>query len=162
LKSGRSPLFIFGMLILEKLTELIKPLAESEGFSIVDITSKREGGKLVLRVLADKPGGITMEECARVNSTLSELLEKEDLSDAAYLLEVSSPGLDRKLKKDSDFAWALGREVKVTTYVPIDGQNVFSGVLLGLGEGTVVLETDGVSAEIPREKIASAKLKFKG
>jgi len=99
-----------------------------------------------------------MAECAELNNELSELLDKDSTTEAAYLLEVSSPGLDRKLKKDEDFKWAIGRKIKVTTYVPFEGKNVFSGKLLGLGEGCVVVEDKGASTQIPRDKIANAKL----
>ncbi len=149
------------MEVIERIRELLEPIANERKFYIVDITYRREGGKLALRILADKEGGITMRECAGLNNELSELLDGENIIEEEYLLEVSSPGLDRKLKKDEDFLWAVGRRIKVTTYAPLDGKNVFSGVLVGLGDGTVVLEENGISAEIPREKIASAKLAIK-
>ena len=93
-----------------------------------------------------------------MNSELSELLDKESVIEGQYIVEVSSPGLDRKLKKDKDFVWAVGKKVKVTTYAPLDGKNTFRGTLLGLGEDTVVIDENGTSTEIPREKIASARL----
>ena len=147
-------------MIADKVKELIEPIAAEKGFCIVDVTYKREGGKHVLRVLADKEGGITMDECSRLNNELGELLDAENTIEEQYVMEVSSPGLDRKLKKDSDFAWAVGRIVKVTTYEAINGEKFFLGTLLGLGEGTIVVETEGLSAEIPRDKIASAKLAY--
>ena len=160
MKSGKSPLFfiVFKMEVIEKLKQLAEPIAKARKFYIVDITYKREGGRVVLRILADKEGGITIDECARLNNELSELLDKENVIEEQYVLEISSPGLDRKLKKDEDFLWAVGKRIKVATYAPLDGKNVFSGVLVGLGDGTVVLEENGMSAEIPREKIANAKL----
>ena len=146
------------MQIIEEIQELLKPIAAKHKYYIVDVIYRKEAGKNVLRITVDKEAGVTLNECARFNNELSELFDKENLIDEEYLLEVSSPGLDRKLKKDEDFIWAVGKKVKLTTYVPIDGNNTFIGTLLGLGDNCVVLEKDGVSTEIPREKIASAKL----
>ncbi|MBL7155762.1 MAG: ribosome maturation factor RimP [Candidatus Omnitrophica bacterium] len=153
------PLFIFDkMEALAKIKELVDPIAEERGYFIIDTTYKREGGKMVLRVLLDKEGGITMDECADINNTLSEFLDKENIIEEGCIVEVSSPGLDRKLETDRDFVWAVGKRIKVTTYEPVTDKKVFIGTLLGLGEDNIVIDEEGVSAEIPREKIASAKL----
>ena len=146
------------MQVIDRVKELIGPIAKERECYIVDITYKREGGGLVLRVLADKEGGIAMDECTALNNSLSELLDKEGVIPDQYTLEVSSPGLDRKLKTDEDFTWALGKKVKITTYGPLDGKNVFEGVLEGIGEGTIVVSGDGIATEIPRKKIANARL----
>lgn len=146
------------MQIIERVKQLIEPIAGERNYCIVDITYKSEGGKPALRIIADKEGGITMGECAALNNKLRELLDKENGINEEYLLEVSSPGLDRKLKKDTDFVWAVGKKVKITTYMPIEGSNTFSGNLVGLGEGAVVIEKDGIATQIPRDKIASAKV----
>ena len=146
--------------MIDKIKELIASIADRRKLYIVDVTYKREGKRMVLRVVADKSGGINMDECARLNNELSELLDKESVIEEQYTLEVVSPGLDKKLKKDTDFIWALGRKVRVTMYAPIDGKSAFSGVLVGLGDGTVVVDEEGTATEIPREKIASARLTY--
>ncbi len=146
------------MEVVERIKKLLEPIANEHRYYIVDITCRREGGRLALRVLADKEGGITIDDCTRLNNELSELLDRENIIEEQYVLEVSSPGLDRKLNKDEDFTWAVGKRIKVTTYAPLDGKNVFVGMLAGLGEGTVVIEENGTSWEIPREKLASARL----
>jgi len=146
------------MEIIEKIKAKFAPIARERGYAVVDATYKREGGRFVLRIALDKEGGITMDECARLNNELGELLDKENIVEEGYLLEVSSPGLDRKLKSDSDFAWAAGKRVKINTFGPFEGKNVFSGTLIGLGIGTVVVDENGISTEIPREKIANARL----
>ena len=147
------------MEVIERIRELLEPIANERKFYIVDITYRREGGKLALRILADKEGGITMDDCTGLSNELSELLDRENIIEEQYVLEVSSPGLDRKLNKDEDFAWAVGKRIKVTTYAPLDGKNVFVGVLAGLRDDTIVVsEKEGISAEIPRDKIASARL----
>ena len=143
---------------LDRIKEILEPIASERRYYVVDINYKREGGKLVLRILLDKEGGIAVDECAGLNSELSELLDKESVIEGQYIVEVSSPGLDRKLKKDKDFVWAVGKKVKVTTYAPLDGKNTFRGTLLGLGEDTVVIDENGTSTEIPKETIASARL----
>jgi len=146
------------MQIIEQIKNIFEPIARTKECYIVDMTYKREAGKFVLRIVLDKEGGISMDECAKLNVQLNGILDKENTIADQYTLEVSSPGLDRRLKSDNDFTWAIGKKVKITTYVPIDGKNAFIGTLLGLGEGIVVLEEEGTSWEIPREKIASAKL----
>jgi len=158
IKSGIDPLFFRAMEIIEKVKALLEPIASERGYSILDITCKREGGGFALRIALDKPGGITMDECARFNTELGELLDKENIVEEGYLLEVSSPGLDRKLKKDSDFIWAVGKKVRISTFGPFEGKNVFSGTLTGLGEGTVVVNEGKVSVEIPRSLISKAQV----
>ena len=148
------------MEVLSKVKELLGPIAEERKYYIVEVTYRREGRRFVLRILADKTGGITADECGWLNNELSEILDKENIIEEQYTIEVSSPGLDRKLEKDEDFVWAVGKKIKVTTYAPLNGKNVFTGVLLGLGDGIVVIDETGVSAEIPREKIASARLTY--
>lgn len=149
------------MEIIEKVKALLEPIASERGYFVVDVTYRREGGKFVLRVTLDREDGLTMDECTRLNNELGELLDKDDTVTERYLLEVSSPGLDRKLKSDRDFIWAVGKNVTVSTYAPLDGKNTFRGVLVGLGDGTVVIDENGVSTEIPREKVASARLNEK-
>ncbi|MCQ9207613.1 MAG: ribosome maturation factor RimP [Omnitrophica bacterium] len=146
------------MHILEQIKELIAPEALERKYYIVDVTYKREGKNFVLRILADKEGGITMDECAEFNNAIGELLDKKGVIEDKYTIEVSSPGLDRRLVKDGDFVWAMDKRVKITTYAPLDGKSAFSGRLLGLGKDTVVIGEDAASTEIPREKIASAKV----
>ena len=148
--------------IIEKVKALLEPIASERGYFVVDIIYRREGGQFALRIALDKEGGITVDECARLNNELGEFLDKDSTVTERYLLEVSSPGLDRKLKTDRDFMWAVGKSVAVSTYAPIDGKNMFRGVLVGLGDGTIVVDENGVSTEIPREKVASAKLAFSG
>ena len=145
-------------MVVDKIKELLEPIARRLGQFILDVTYKREGGKRVLRIVLDKPGGITMDECARLNNELNELLDGENIIEEEYLLEVSSPGADRKLEKGTDFVWAMGKKIKVTTYTPLDGKNTFSGILVGLGDSTVVVDENGTVTEIPLEKIANARL----
>lgn len=142
----------------DRVRDILEPIAKECRLYVIDVTARHESGKMVLRILVDRENGVTMEECANFNNLLNELFDAKNIIENEYILEVSSPGLDRKLKEDGDFAWAVGKSVKVTTYMPLCGRNVFSGVLFGIGEKTIVIEKDGVSSEIPMDKIASAKL----
>ena len=153
-------LYFWHMKISDKANEIIENKAKARNLYIVDITYKQEGGKAVLRILADKEGGIQMEECASFNSELIEIFDKENTIEEEYVLEVSSPGLDRKLKNDKDFEWATGKNIKVTTYAPIEGENVFIGKLLGVSAESVVIEKDKIATEIQKTKIASARLNY--
>ena len=148
------------MQVAQRVEELLGPIAAERKYCVVDVTYRREGGRFVLRVIMDKKGGITMDECAALSNELGGLVDRENIISDEYLLEVSSPGLDRKLKKGEDFVWAVGKKVRITTYAPFDGKNVFSGTLVGLGEGTVVVEEEGKSTQIPRDKIANARLAY--
>jgi len=148
------------MEIAEKIEKILEPIAAERGYFVLDVTYRREGAGLVLRVTLDKPGGITMEECARFNNELGELLDRDENITQRYLLEVSSPGLDRKLKTERDFVWAVGKKVKINTFGPLDGKNVFSGTLTGLGKTAVVVDEGGVSAEIPRSLISKARVEL--
>jgi len=143
---------------IDQVKHLMEPLVERNKYYIVGLTYKREGGKPVLRIILDKEGGITMEECANFNNELGELLDKDDIMAEPYLLEVSSPGLDRRLTGDNDYRWAMGKKIKVSTYAPFNERKVFIGTLIGMREDVIVIEENGISIEIPKDKIANAKL----
>ncbi|NQT22702.1 MAG: ribosome maturation factor RimP [Candidatus Omnitrophica bacterium] len=139
--------------------EILAPIAEKKDAFVVDVAYKREGSAMVLRILMDKKNGVSIDECADINNELSQVLDEQVVINDFYILEISSPGLDRVLKKPKDFKWAMGRRIKATTYAPIEGNNVFRGTLVGIGEKSIVVETkEGVSSEIPLDKIAKAKL----
>ena len=146
------------MEIIERVKELLEPMAVKERYYVLDVTFGREGGKNVLHVTIDKKGGIAMDECASLNNELSEILDNGNIIEEEYLLEVSSPGLDRKLKNDAEFIWAIGKRIFVSTYAPLEGKKHFRGVLIGVGDGTIVLNEDSVSTEIKRGDIAGARL----
>lgn len=146
---------------LEELLEsLFRPVLEEKAVELVDLEFKREGRTHYLRVFIDKPGGVTLDDCSRVNQCLGEVLDLEDPISQSYCLEVSSPGLERPLKKDKDYTRFTGRKIKVKTYEPMDGQKVFKGILLGYQEGIVRLGQEGKEIGIPVDKISRANLVF--
>jgi ribosome maturation factor RimP len=143
-----------------KVTEIVKPYAAERGIEIVDVIYRREGQGMVLRVLADKREGITLDECEEMNNYLSLELDKDETIQERYILEVCSPGLDRHLVTDSDFERVMGQKLEANTYEPIDGRRAHEGVLIGMDKETIVIENNGISTVVPRDKIAMARLKI--
>ena len=152
--------------VVEKITEIAEPLVASLGMELVEIEFKREGRDMVLRLFVDREGGVMLDDCAQVSRELSEILDVEDFIPGHYTLEVSSPGLNRPLTKESDYARYQGRLVKVRTYelLPDDAGNprkTFTGELLGLEDGIIRLKLkEGQTAGVPLDKVAKANLEF--
>lgn len=146
--------------VIERVNGLIAGYLEQNAIELVEMTYKAQGSKMVLRLLVDNPSGITVNECGDLNNYLSEALDKEDIIAGHYLVEVSSPGLDRPIKSERDFERAMGRELQVTTYEMIDGRKTHEGRLVGMDGEIIVLESDGMSTVIAKAKIALAKLKI--
>jgi ribosome maturation factor RimP len=141
--------------IVTQVKAILQPIADEAGAEIVEIIYKRISGDMVLRVLVDKADGISINECADINNKLGEALEKSDIIGGHYILEVSSPGLDRPIKDEKDFERNMGKSVRVSTYAPVDGKSFFVGKLIGLNEGAIVVETEEeIAVEIPRKSIA--------
>jgi len=141
--------------IVEKLAI---PIVEKYAFDLVDVEYVKEGGNWYLRVFIDKPGGITIDDCQLVSEELGEEIDKIDPIKQAYFFEVSSPGLDRPLKKEKDFIRYTGQDVEVKTYEPMNGKKVFEGELLGLKDGIIRIRCkDSTEIEFEREKVASVK-----
>ena len=115
---------------------------------------------MTLRLLVDTPEGIRIAECERLNNYLSGLLDKEDVIGEHYLIEVSSPGLDRPIRTDGDFRRALGKSLEVTTYAQVDGRKTHEGRLIGMDKDAIIIELRGVSTVIPKASIALARLKI--
>jgi ribosome maturation factor RimP len=125
---------------LQKITEMAQQVAASEGLTLVDVELKGGRGSRLLRLYIDKPEGISHADCERVSEQLSALLDVEDPFPGRYTLEVSSPGLDRKLVKASDFAHFAGRKARVVVREPVDDQKILEGRLAGFEEGRVRLD----------------------
>lgn len=148
------------MEITDKVTQIAEIYLKERGMEIVETTYRREQEGMVLRLLVDKPEGITINECEEINNFLSAELDKEDVIQEHYVLEVSSPGLDRPIKTDKDFERAMGKDLEITTYERIDDRKTHEGHLLGMDKENIVIEKDGVSVVIPKNKIALARLKL--
>ncbi len=152
--------------VAARVAELATPLAGSLGLELVDVEYRQEGGRMVLRLFIDREGGVSLDDCAAVSRELSEILDVEDVIRGRYNLEVSSPGLDRPLKKPSDYDRFAGRLVKIRTFELLaddagNKRKTFVGELIGLEEGVVRLKLkEGQTAGIPLAKVAKANLEF--
>lgn len=146
-----------------KVTELLAPYVKDKDLDLYRVEYKKEGKEWVLRVFLDKPADseneyVSIEECEDATRWLSEVLDKEDFIDRSYNLEVSSPGLDRELIKETDFERFKGRLVEVKTYEQISGSKEHEGVLLGKEDGIVKIEESGKTLEIPADRISKINL----
>ena len=145
----------------QKAEALVSPIVEKYGFELVDVEYVKEAGTWYLRAYIDKPGGIAINDCEVVSRELSDLLDKKDFIDDSYILEVSSPGLGRPLKKDRDFARSIGEEVEIRTYRMIDKQKEFTGVLEEYDSDSVTISyEDGTKQKFDRKEIALIRLAF--
>jgi len=148
--------------VAETVSQLVTPILDDMGLELVDIEYVKEGRDWFLRVFIDKETGIDIEECGLVSERLSEKLDEVDPIVHNYFLEVSSPGAERPLKKDKDFEKAIGKNVFIKTYEPIDGEKQFEGILTHFDGITVTVEikikTRKKSVNIPYEKVAQARL----
>ncbi len=142
----------------QRTEELLIPIAEEAGVSIYDVEYVKEGGEWYLRAYIDKPEGVNIGDCETVSRALSDQLDREDFIADAYILEVSSPGLGRALKKDKHLEMSIGREVELKTYKPIGGRKEFSGILQAFDQDTVTIETEGAPVVFTRSDIAVVRL----
>ena len=130
-----------------KAEELIIPIIEENSFELVDIEYVKEGSDWYLRAYIDKPGGIDINDCEKVSRAFSDKLDEADFISDAYILEVSSPGLGRPLKKQKDFKRNLGREIEFKSFKSINGCKEFSGILEAYDEDTFTVKTDEDTSE---------------
>lgn len=145
----------------QKTEELLQPLIEQHQFELVDVEYVKEGGSWYLRAYIDKPGGITVDDCEVVSRALSDLLDEHDFIEEAYILEVSSPGLGRPLKKDKDFARSVGEEIEIKTFRAINHQKDFTGILKEYDKEKIVIEAENQETmEFDRADIALVRLAF--
>ena len=145
----------------QKTEEILLPIVEENGIELVDVEYVKEGSTWYLRAYIDKPGGINIDDCEVVSRRLSDILDEKDYIDDAYILEVSSPGLGRPLKKEKDFKRSLGEEVEIRTYRMIDKQKEFTGILKDYDEKTVTIEMDDDTTKtFEKSDIALIRLAF--
>lgn len=139
----------------------ITPVLEQHQFELVDVEYVREVGVWYLRCYIDKEGGITVDDCEVISRLLGEWLDKEDFIEDSYILEVSSPGLGRPLKKEKDFARSIGKDVEIRLYKVIDKQKEFTGTLTSYDADSVTLTMeDGSERTFEKSGIALIRLAF--
>ncbi len=138
--------------------ELVAPILEGMNVELVDIEYQKEGSNWFLRVFIDKEGGIDIDDCGSVSEKLSKRLDELDPIQDAYFLEVSSPGIERTLKKEKDIQWAIGKRVHVKTYEAIEDVKIFEGILAEFDGGVLTIQEENKSYQIPYDKVANARL----
>ena len=158
--SGRKPAFLLAsMNRLDRIREIAERVATSEGLELVEVEFNDRGPQAVLRIFMDKPTGISLGDCQTVSEQVGAILDVEDLIAHRYTLEVSSPGLDRKLVKPADYQRFAGRQVKLLLKVPREGRRRFRGQILGIEDGTVQMQTaDGQMISLDYNEIERANL----
>lgn len=144
------------------IEELVEPIVSTKGFEIVDVEYVKEAGEYYLRIFLDKEGGISLDDCEIVSRELSNILDEKDPIKENYYLEVSSPGLDRPLKKDKDFVRYKDRDVEIKLYKLIDGVKLFEGRLICLTEDNKIkVLIDDNEVEFNRKEVALIRLAIK-
>ncbi|HKM34615.1 MAG TPA: ribosome maturation factor RimP [Lachnospiraceae bacterium] len=143
-----------------KTETLLSPIAQENGVEVYDIEYEKDGVDWYLRAYIDKPEGVTIQDCENVSRALSGALDQADFIEDAYILEVSSPGLGRALKKDKHLEKSLGSKVELKTYKPIEKCKEFSGVLKSYDDKTITLETDNGLQVFEKMDVALIKLAF--
>ena len=143
--------------VVERVKELVLPILDSLGLKLVDIEFIKEG-KPVLRVYIYDPKGTSIKQCEIVSRRLEKLLDEEDLIPYSYILEISSPGINRQLKNKEEYEIFKGRNIKIVVKEPIDKKNVFTGVLEGLEDNNVMIRDNEEILKIDLENISKAKL----
>lgn len=146
--------------IVEEVTELVEPVLEDLGFEVVDVVYASKSGRWVLQLFIDKQGGVTIDDCASVSREIGDLLDVHDIIPSEYVLEVSSPGLDRPLKRRKDFRWATGRTVKIRTLEPKEGRRNFTGRLDRLEGDVLTLLVNGAEVSLSLEDVEKANLVY--
>lgn len=167
---GASPLFCWRRLffvtmpgaVASKIEEIAQRVVESEGMELVEVEVKGGGSQRMVRISIDKPEGISHADCELVSQQVGTILDVEDVVPGGrYTLEVSSPGVERKLLKPRDYQRFQGKKIKVTLRDPIEGRRHWEGTLAGFGDGTVTLETaPDKTIQFPFEQVQKANLKF--
>ncbi len=144
--------------LFSSLWKMIEPIIEPEGIELVDLEFKNENGRWVLRLYVDTAEGITLDECERVSRQVSALMDMEDPIEQAYTLEVSSPGINRVLRKKKDFIRYAGSPVKIKTSKKLSGRRNYKGMLKGVDQSQVRVDVDGALYDIPLDEIETARL----
>ncbi|NLD50116.1 MAG: ribosome maturation factor RimP [Clostridiaceae bacterium] len=148
--------------IEETVTDLVLPIVSKNSFELVDVEFLKEGTNWYLRIYIDKPGGITIDDCQLVSEETSDKLDEVDPIKQSYFLEVSSPGLDRPLKKESDFEKFKGELVEVKVFKPIEGKKIFEGELLGIIDNKIAIKINQKeSMEFEKEQVSLVRRAIK-
>ena len=145
----------------QKAEAMAQPIIDQFGFELVDVEYVKEAGNWYLRFYIDKEGGITVDDCEAVSRICSDKLDELDFIEDAYIMEVSSPGLGRPLKKEKDYVRSMGKEVEIRTYRPINKEKEFYGILSAYDESSVTITTEDQKEQtFEKADIALIRLAF--
>ena len=144
--------------IEQKTEELVTPIIDENHFELVDVEYVKEGANWYLRIYADKDGGISIDDWVLISRALEAKLDADDFIKDAYILEVSSPGLGRPLKKEKDYQRSIGQSVDIKLYKAIDKQKEFTGILKEYSKERIILSIGGTDQEFETKSVASARL----
>lgn len=143
--------------IAESIIEMVEPVINDEGLELVDVEYKKLGKTWTLRIFIDRDEGVTVEDCQKVSRQVEDMIEVDDLIANPFVLEVSSPGLDRPLKKEKDFLRFKNKAVEVKTFSPIENRKNFRGTIKDCKNQILFLDEEGGPMEIALDKISQAK-----
>ena len=129
--------------VAEQVHELVSPIAESFGLEVIEVLYEKKYDGMNLTVVIDKEGGVTIDDCEKLHRAIDAPLDELDPIDTAYILNVSSPGIDRPLKVERDYKRNLNKKISVKLYKPLDGKKSYDGVLISYDEETFTIETKG-------------------
>lgn len=146
--------------ITEQVADLVEPALEDMDFELVDVEYSSWYGKWVLRLYIDKEEGVTLDDCARVSREIGDLIDVKEIIIQKYVLEVSSPGLDRPLKKEKDLERAIGKKIKVKTVATLKGRRNYTGFLRNFQEGILYMELESGPIELPWREVDKANLVY--
>ncbi|OON97006.1 MAG: ribosome maturation factor RimP [Candidatus Epulonipiscioides saccharophilum] len=144
--------------IIEKVTTLITNPVEQMHLELVEVEFKKEGPDYFLRIYIDKPDGISIDDCTNVSRSIEPILDQADLIEPAYMLEVSSPGIDRILKKDKDFVKYAGRLVDLKLYKALYGKKIFQGILIGKDDDIIKVDINNETKNFNIKDIVTVRL----
>ena len=147
-----------GQAITKGVADLVEPILEEMGFELVDVGYLSNHGRWVLRLTIDKEGGVTLDDCARVSGELGDLIDVKDFIHHSYVLEISSPGVDRPLKKEKDILRSMGKKIKVRMGAPVNERRNFSGYLREFRDGMLYIEMEGRQVALPWHDVDKANL----
>jgi len=146
--------------VVKQISDLVEPILNELGFELIDAEYVTNQGRWVLRLYVDKEGGVTIDDCAKVSYELGDLIDIKNVIEHEYILEVSSPGLNRPLKKEADFIRVIGKKVKVRRRAPLKGQRNFIGVLKDFKEHELYIQSEGQLITVAWADIEKANLVY--
>ena len=143
--------------VVESIIEVVEPVINDDALDLVDVEYKKLGKTWTLRIFIDSNQGVTVDDCQKVSRQVADIIEIDDLISNPFVLEVSSPGLDRPLKKEKDFLRFKNKAIQVKTFSPMENRKIFHGTIQDCKNKILFLDEEGVSIEITLDKISQAK-----